>query len=152
MATLDKQFSLESNAIAHEHKAVVNELAALSLALDQMCRESDEFANLAAAKQVQFLVKDLTQLLPGHFLHEERTVLGTVAEVSRELAAFAQEMKRQHRDLERRFADFRVTLEQLDTVENLDSAFARIKQQGRDLVRDLERHIQAEESELSGFL
>ena len=151
MATLSKEFCAESNAIHYAHSTMMNELAAMSVALDKLCTTDDEFANLSVAKQVQFLARDIHAELVPHFRHEEATVLRTVSEVSRELAHFAAEMRREHDDLERRFAAYCLTLDGLETAADMEATLREVKREGRELVRDLERHVNTEETELSGF-
>lgn len=152
MAVLSRQFKRESKVVHYAHSAMTNELTAMSIALDKLGAGPDEFTDLSAAKQVQFLARDINDQLVPHFRHEEATVLRTVSDVSRELAAFSKQMCDEHVDLEKRFAAFCQTLEQLESVSNLAETLAEVKRDGRQLVNDLERHVKAEETELSGFL
>lgn len=152
MAQLNKEFCAESKAIHYAHSAMMNELTAMSIALDKLCQGDDEFANLSVAKQVQFLARDIYSELVPHFRQEEATVLRTVSDISRELAAFAQQMRGEHEDLAKRFEAFCRTLDGLESAPDLDSTLREVKQDGRQLVRDLERHVNTEETELAGFL
>lgn len=152
MASLSREFSKESKQVHYAHTAVTNELASMSVALDKLCTKDDEFANLSAAKQVQFLARDIRGQIIPHFRHEEATVFRTVSEVSRELASFAAEMCREHEDLEKRFTAFCQILDDLEAVEDMATTLCEVKRLGHDLVRDLERHMNAEENHLSGFL
>jgi iron-sulfur cluster repair protein YtfE (RIC family) len=152
MAVLTKEFCAESKAVHYAHSAMMNELTAMSIALDKLCTGEDEFANLSVAKQVQFLARDIYSELVPHFRQEEASVLRTISEVSRELANFAQQMCGEHQDLEKRFGTFCQTMEGLEAAPNLDDALREVKQEGRQLVRDLERHVNTEETELAGFL
>jgi len=152
MAVLTREFCKESKAVHYAHSAMMNELASMSIALEKLCTSEDDFGNLSVAKQVQFLARDINDQLVPHFRHEEATVLRTVSDVSRELAAFAQEMRREHADLEKRFASFCRTLEELESVDDLGATLCDVKRFGCDLVRDLERHVNTEETQLSGFL
>lgn len=152
MAVLTKEFCAESKAVHYAHSAMMNELTAMSIALDKLCTSEDEFANLSVAKQVQFLARDIYSELVPHFRQEEATVLRTVSDVSRELANFARQMRGEHQDLERRFGTFCQTLEGLEGAPDLDATLREVKQEGRQLVRDLERHVNTEETELAGFL
>lgn len=152
MAVLTREFCKESKAVHYAHSAMMNELASMSIALEKLCATEDDFSNLSVAKQVQFLARDINDQLVPHFRHEEATVLRTVSEVSSELAAFATEMRREHDELEKRFATFCRTLEGLETVDDLSATLGDVKRDGCELVRDLERHVNTEETQLSGFL
>ena len=152
MATLTPMFRAEAERIHHDHGVLVGELAALDSALDRLVCYSEVFANLATAKQVEFYGKNLAAELPEHFQREEGTLLTTVAEVSPELAHFAEEMKQQHKELRARLQAFCAAIEQLEAAEDLGEAIAKLKEQGKELTRELGRHVALEEHELSGFL
>ncbi len=151
MAVLSKEFCAQSKAVHYAHSAMMNELAAMSIALDKLCTGEDEFASLSTAKQVQFLARDINAQLVPHFRQEEASVLSTVAEVSQELALFAQQMRKEHGEIERGFAAFCQKLDTLESAADLDGMLADVKREGRNLVGALERHVQTEETELSGF-
>lgn len=152
MATLTREFCEQSHAVHYAHGAMMNELAAMSGALEKLCTTDDDFANLAVAKQVQFLARDINAQLAPHFRHEEATVLRTVADVSHELALFAQQMRSEHDELARRFRGFCENLDALERVADVDGALAEVKREGHELVADLERHVTVEETQLAGFL
>ena len=152
MATFTPAFHTESVKIHHDHEVLLGELAALDAALDRLVCYSEVFANLATLKQVEFYGKNLAAELPEHFQREEEKLLATISEVSPELARFATEMKKEHVELRARLAAFCDTLEKLEAAEDLDAAIATVKEQGKELSRELGRHVALEEHELSGFL
>jgi len=152
MATLTPAFHTESQQVHADHTLMLRELRALDMALDRLECRSEVFANLATAKEVQFLGKALASELPEHFRREERTILSTVSRVSPQLAAFTQEMERQHEDLRGRLNTFCVALEELEAARDLDKAIADLKKAGKAFTTELGRHIALEEEELAGFL
>lgn len=152
MPTLTPVFHTESQHVHADHTLMLRELRALDLALDRLECRSEVFANLATAKEVQFLGKALAAELPDHFQREERTLLNTVAKVSPQLEQFAHEMCRQHEDLRIRLDSFCSALEQLETAQDLDMAIGGLKKAGKALTTELGRHIALEEEELAGFL
>ncbi len=152
MARLTREFCENSHAVHYAHTTVMNELASLNATLDKLGTTDDEFASLSVAKQVQFLARDINAQLAPHFRQEEATVLRAVSDISRELALFAQQMKEEHCDLERHFAAFCRTLDELECAPDLDGSLAAVKREGHRLVQDLERHVNTEETQLSGFL
>ncbi len=152
MASLSNAFSAESQKVHFDHETLLGELAELQWALDNLVCYSEVFADLATAGKVRELGHHMKALLPAHFVREEATVLATVARISPELAAFAEEMKRQHKELGAEFKAFLAALQEFETSNDVDAAVCHIKESGTQFARDLGEHVALEERQLSGFL
>lgn len=152
MASFTPAFHTASHKVHCEHQELINQLAELDAALDELVCYSEVFANLASAGQVCRCGRRLAELLPEHFGREESTVLTTVAQVSPELADFAREMRCQHDQLRLRLSNFCRAVEQLESGQDLDDCICRLKQDGKMLASELTSHVALEESQLQGFL
>lgn len=152
MATFPASFPADSEKVHCEHQALITELGELDAALDELICDSQVFADLAPARKVCACGRHLADTLPEHFRREEAAILNPVARVSPELAEFTQEMRRQHQALRARLADFCRALEALEAAQDLDQAVAYVKQQGKQLAREMSNHIALEENQLGGFL
>ena len=151
MASLSNAFCAESQKVHGDHETLLQELAELQWALDNLVCYSEVFADLATAGKVRELGHHMKALLPAHFVREETTVLATVARISPELADFAEEMKRQHKELGAEFKAFLAALAEFESSNDLDSAICHIKETGSQFAHDLSAHVDLEEKQLSGF-
>jgi iron-sulfur cluster repair protein YtfE (RIC family) len=151
MASLSNAFCAESQKVHGDHETLLQELAELQWALDNLVCYSEVFADLASAGKVRELGHHMKALLPAHFVREEATVLATVARISPELAAFAEEMKRQHKELGAEFKAFLAALQEFETSNDVDAAVCHIKESGSQFAHDLSAHVDLEERQLSGF-
>ena len=149
MATLTSSFQAETQMFQREHQVLMNELAELQFALDALVCYSEVYANLASTEQVYRCGRHLLQWLPGHFDNEEATVLADIEKVSPELAAFALEMKHQHRALRERLERFCRAIEDFEDSEDLGGAIDELKERGLDFTRELAAHMGAEERKFS---
>ena len=152
MASLSTAFCVESEKVHCDHRVLLEQLAELQWALDNLECYSEVYANLATAARVKELGRKLLAELPEHFTREERSLLATVAKISPELSEFAEEMKLEHIDLRAQLAAFQVGLEELESGEDVADAVCRVKEMGTDFALSLSAHVALEERQLSGFL
>ncbi len=152
MASLSIAFCADSQKVHCDHRVLLEELAELQWALDNLECYAEVYANLATARQVQELGHKLIESLPEHFAREERSLLATVAKISPELEEFAEEMKREHAQLRARLAEFQTSLEQLEKSDDVATSVCQVKELGTDFALSLGAHVALEERQLSGFL
>jgi len=152
MAKLTHAFSSEAGVIHKEHEDLLHYLAELDRALDHLQPGEPVSPDADAFGQVFLYGRLLASGLPEHFLREEQELLDTVAEVSPELREIAREMKREHESLCVRVSDFCRALGDVQYAENRPAALEGVHALGKQLTRELGRHIALEEQELSGFL
>ncbi len=152
MAALSPVFSADSQRIHTEHQSLLNDLVQFERALDFVDCYSEVFANLAAVREVAYFGRRLNEKLPEHFTREEEKVLAPVAQVSPELGDLVQELKREHQDLRARLTVFALALQELESADDLYDAIWQVKELGKELTREITRHVALEESELAGFL
>jgi hypothetical protein len=145
MATATSTIQAETRVVQREHQVLMNELSELQNALDAMVCYSEVYANLASTDQVYRCGRHLLQWLPGHFDHEEATVLADIEKLGPEQAAFSIEMKAQHRNLRGRLERFCRAIEQFEDSEDLGGAIDELKDRGMAFSRELAAHMGAEE-------
>lgn len=152
MATLSPAFRIESKKIHQEHQVIDEDLLALEAALEHLAGDLPDCNDLAAAERVMQCGRRLATYLPAHCAREEALLLDTVSDVSPQLAEFAEEMKRQHRELLTRLDSFILSLGRLEAQEDAASVVLELKEEGMKLAREMRQHVAMEERELSGFL
>jgi hemerythrin-like domain-containing protein len=152
VATLQPKFSADAKKIHTEHQSLLDDLVQLDRALDSVDCYSEVFANLAAVGEVTYFSRRLAEQLPEHFTREEETVLVPVAQVSPELGDLVQELKREHEELRGRLAVFALAMQELESADDLYDAIWQVKELGKELTREISRHVSLEERELAGFL
>jgi hypothetical protein len=145
MPELTAAFRSDAELIHHEHQALSSELAALELALDSLICYSEVFTNLAATERVYRCGRHLARTLPEHFDNEEATVLAEIARLSPEMGKFAEEMKRQHRELRQKLTGFCLLMEQVEDSSDIEQAVAEVKERGLEFAQALATHMEAEE-------
>jgi hemerythrin-like domain-containing protein len=138
-------------AIHQEHDQLMAQLEQLDAALEKLVCYSELFSDLATANHAAAESKWIAEWLPRHYQHEETTVLAQIAQVSPELAAFAREMKRQHKQLRLRLENLREMLNHLPSAPDLEGAVGAVKRAGSDFTRAMRLHIAAEEKKFSGL-
>jgi Hemerythrin HHE cation binding domain len=151
MASQDSNFHLETLSIHREHEELMAQLEQLEAALEQIVCYSEIFTDLATANQAMSSGKWMAEWLPRHYAHEETTVLETIARMSPELASFAREMKRQHRELRLRLENFRELVSHLHESADLEAAVAELKQQGKDFTRLMRLHMATEDQKFASL-
>lgn len=152
MATLSPSFRADTAKIHNDHQILGRVLHELDSALDRLVCYGEVFADFSAAGLVRRYGRQLTEQFPAHCRREEATLLDLVADISPELAEFCTRMKGEHADLLVRLEVFRVALDDFERADDLSEAIWNLKEQGRELTRELRRHVATEEQELSGFL
>ena len=152
MAALNPVFHLESERIHRDHQELLNELTALDLALAHMGTGSADMTDTHCVVKARAITLAMARRLPELFMREESRLFKTVAEVSNELSAFAEEMKREHITLFVMVNSFCVALDELPNAADLEAAVMNLKELGMDVSRALRNHITAEEHQLQGFL
>ncbi len=152
MAALNPVFQTESERIHREHQEMLHELSALDLALEHMGTGSADMTDTHCVVKARAITLAMARRLPELFMREEGSLFKTVAEVSNELSAFVQEMKREHIVLFAMLNSFCVALDELANAASLDAAVVNLKELGMEVSGALRRHITAEEHELQGFL
>lgn len=145
MPEMTAAFRSDSQLIHHEHQALSSELAALEFALDSLICYSELVTNLAATERVYRCARHLARALPEHFENEEATVLAELATLSPELGKFAEEMKRQHRELRQQLTVLCLLLDQVEGSSDIEQAVAEVKDKGLEFARALAVHMEAEE-------
>jgi len=151
MASLDPKFHLETVNIHREHEELVKQLDQLDAALDKIVCYSEIFTDLATANQAISRGKWLAEWLPKHYAHEETTVLEMIARMSPELASFAREMKRQHKEMRVRLESFREHLAHLNESRDFENAVNELKQEGSYLTRMMRLHMATEEKKFASL-
>lgn len=152
MATLNPVFQVESERVHHDHQEMLGQLAELDLALEQMDLRAPVDSGSIRVLKVKSISQALARQLPEHCMREEVKLYETIAEVSNELSAFVEEMKREHVRLFAEIYAFCVALDELPNALDLDAAVVNLKEQGFGVTRALRQHITSEEHELQGFL
>jgi Hemerythrin HHE cation binding domain len=149
MASLDPNFHQETVSIHREHNQLIAQLDQMDAALEQIVCYSEAFAALSTADQALGCGKWIADWLPRHYAREETTVLDAIAKMSPELASFAREMQRQHREMRVKLESFRDHLAQLRETGDLDAAVAELKREGQDLTRAMRLHMAVEEKKFA---
>ncbi len=135
----------DSELIHHEHRALSSELAALEFALDSLICYSEVFTNLSSTERVYRCGRHLARTLPEHFENEEATVLAQLATLGPEMAKFAEEMKRQHRDLRQQLTRLCLLIDQVENSNDIEQAVYEVKERGLEFAHALAAHMEAEE-------
>jgi len=151
MASLDPSFHLEADSIHREHEELVAQLDQLDAALDQLFCFAEIFTDLATANQASSTGQWLAEWLPKHYQNEETTVLTTMAKMGPELASFAREMQRQHKEMRLRLESFREHLSRLHQSPEIESAVNELKQEGSHLTRMMRLHLATEDKKFAGL-
>jgi len=152
MPEMTAAFRSESELIHHEHQALSSELAALEFGLDSLICHSEVFTNLAATQRIYRCGRHLVRTLPEHFENEEATVLAEIAALSPEMSKFAEEMKRQHRELRQQLTGFCLLIDQVEGSSNIENTVSEVKERGLEFVRALAAHMDAEERKFSSVM
>jgi len=145
MATATPTIQAETRMVQREHQVLMNELTELQGALDALVCYSEVYANLASTDQVYRCGRRLLQWLPGHFKHEEATVLADIEKLGPEQASFSIEMKSQHRNLRGRLEGFCRAIEEFEDSQDLGAAIDDLKDKGLVFSQELAAHMGAEE-------
>ncbi len=148
---LDPGIRHRSEAIESEHQALLERLAGLDAALDAIECYAEVYANLRSTADVLVAGFWLSGWLPEHFRREEQGLLSDLANLGPEMAAFAAEMTRQHREITARLQTFCQAAVQLEGAADLDASICSLKQTGKELTRFMVAHMGAEERKVRGL-
>ncbi len=138
----------QSEMIQHEHQELLRRLADLDSALEAMVCYSEVYANLASCEDVIKTGRWLSGWLPPHFVREEEGVLKALARLGPDMAKFAAEMKRQHREIGERVQKFCQIATGLEQAADLQDSICGLKQAGKELTTFMAAHMGAEERKL----
>jgi iron-sulfur cluster repair protein YtfE (RIC family) len=152
MGSLSPVFKDDSGKIHSYHDHIFENLDALDVAMERLSEARDPATDIADLRRIEAIGREFSAELNEHWLHEEKTLLATVAAISRELAYFADEMKRQHRELGQKLDSFLAAIVEVQSQPNRAESFPHLLEAGRDFSRSLRAHISLEEQQLSGFL
>jgi hypothetical protein len=130
---------------------MLEELDELDAALERMDPASAAL-NAELRDRLGAFGTHVAKRLPTMCRCEEEKLFPKVDEVSRELHLFAEEMKKQHRDLIQRAEGFLNALTTFEKSPDQETALVYLRKQGRELTRAVRAHLNLEEHELSGFL
>jgi len=151
MASVDPSFHSEAGNIHREHEELIAQLDQLDAALDQLFCFAEIFTDLATANQATSTGLWLAEWLPKHYEHEETTVLTTMAKMGPELASFAREMQRQHKEMRLRLESFREHLARLHESRDIENAVNELKQEGSHLTRMMRLHLATEDKKFASL-
>ena len=152
MGTLTPTIREDGARIHYEYHALEQLLRELNSALDQMARQGEVVADFRTAGQIRQCGRQLIELVPEHCRREEALLFEPVSGVSPEMADFCTQMKEEHTHLLLRLDAFCTALDDFNRADDLSKAISELNKQGRELTRELRRHVTREEQELSGFL
>ncbi len=138
----------QSEMIQQEHQELLRRLADLDSALEAIVCYSEVYANLASCADVIKAGRWLSGWLPPHFLREEEGVLKALAKLGPDMAKFAAEMKRQHREIAERVQKFCQVAAGLEQAADLQDSICDLKQAGKELTGFMAAHMGAEERKL----
>ena len=151
MANLDPTLHLETISLQREHQELMKQLDLLDDALEQIVCYAEIFSDLATVNLAMGESRWIAEWLPRHQRHEETTVLETIAKMTPDLTAFANEMRRQHDEMRLRLELLREHMEHIGEHRDLETAVAELKREGKDLTRMMRLHMSAEEKTLAGL-
>jgi hypothetical protein len=152
MSRLSTAFRNDTEINHHEHEFLMQQLAALDSALDELVCYAEVFADLGSAARVCRCGRELALALPRHFAHEEAAILEPVSKLNSELAVFTEEMKRQHRVFQAQFEALRQVMDGLEDAPDLEAAICALKEKGQEFTHGLASHMGAEERRLNRLL
>jgi hypothetical protein len=151
MASAKQSFAKQAEAVACEHHELMDRLSQLDSALDSLVCYAEVYADLGGSARVVESGKWLHGWLPQHFVREEETVLAAAARLGPEFAAFAREMKQQHRDFGARLQKFCKVMDDLSTTPDLEHCICELKEQGKALTASMAAHMGAEERKFASI-
>lgn len=152
MARLTPTFRAESERIHGDHLAMIEVLTELERELDHLANPQDDSHASTSIGAVREHAWRMIRELPEHCSREEAQLLGPVSDVSPQLAEFCRQMKQEHQVMLAHLPTFRAALEELENSRDREAAIRRVTREGKELTREIRRHVEVEEQELSGFL
>lgn len=152
MPEMTAAFYSDAQLIHHEHQALSSELAALEFALDSLICYSEVLTNLAVTERVYRCARHLARTLPEHFENEEATVLAEIAKIGPDLGTFAEEMKRQHRELRQKLTGFCLLIDQVEGSSDIEQTVSEVKERGLEFANALAVHMEVEERKFASVV
>jgi hypothetical protein len=152
MPEMTAAFHSDAQLIHHEHRALSSELAALEFALDSLICYSEVFTNLAVTERVYRCARHLARTLPEHCENEEATVLVEMAKIGPDWGTFAEEMKRQHRELRQQLTGVCLLIDQVEGSSDTEQAVFELKERGLEFAHALAVHMETEERKFASVV
>jgi iron-sulfur cluster repair protein YtfE (RIC family) len=90
-------------------------------------------------------VQWLAGWLPTHLTHEEQGILAGIRALGPDLAAFAREMKHQHKEIHTRLDSLRHVVDNFNDASDLQQSICDLKEEGKALATFMATHMGAEE-------
>ncbi len=143
--TLGPEIRHHSEAVENEHHLLQQRLAGLDAALEAIECYSEVYANLRSTREVREASQWLCAWLPEHFVREEQGLLSDLAKLGPDMATFAGEMARQHREIAERLRTFCRAAAELEQAADLEASICDLKTTGQQLTRFMVAHMGAEE-------
>jgi hemerythrin len=144
-AVITSDLHSEAEEIHWEHEHLMDELADLDSALDEIDFDSAPVPNLDGVDDANRIVRDLLAELPLHFVNEEATVLPAIASLNPTLSAFSSEMAWQHHEIWKALNLLSAELRHLASSTDLAEDIARVQSHIEKLCRALRIHMKSEE-------
>lgn len=138
-----------ARSIRQTHWELKRRLSEFDTALDALVCNSEVYADLSSAQQLEAATQWLSDSLPAHFFREEAAVFTRLAALSSEADVFVREMKQQHREIGARLRTFRTELYQLQQSEDLEQSIEALKEAGEGFTSFMIAHMAAEERQFA---
>ncbi len=144
-ALISSDLHNQAEEIHWEHEHLIDELADLDSAFDDIDFDSAPVPNLDGVDDANRIVRDLLAELPLHFVNEESTVLPAIASVNPALSAFSSEMARQHDEIWKALNVVAGELRHLSSSTDLAEDIVKVRAHVERLCRELAVHMKSEE-------
>ncbi len=146
------KFSLEESPAQDERRKLLEHLAAFDRALERLDCRSEARINLAAAHDIGYCCARLEADLARRFPFKEQIDPALASPFSLEMALFMEQLRCDHEELRRWLSRFARALENFARATDPYEAVCRLKDEGKQLARQMARHVALEDTELAGFL
>ena len=151
MAGTGSKPKLDPKIIRDEDRKLIEGLAELEAALDHLDCYAEVFVSLEGSERILDCLRRLERGLSSRNAWKEHLEMETISRISPELGEFARELKQEHEELRAGLRELSAAVEQLKTVDDLYEAISQIKEKGKQLARQIGRHLALEESELASY-
>src|SRR5256885_1123946 len=135
----------QAEEIHWEHEHLMDELADLDSAFDDIDFDSEPVPKLEGIDDADRIVRNLLSELPVHFANEEATVLPAISSVNPALSAFSSEMASQHQEIWRALNVVARELRHLSSSMDLAEDIVKVRAHVERLCRELAVHMKSEE-------
>lgn len=147
MSHLTPTFHARAEEIHREHEIIAQTLVDLEVHLGRMAAHPQSREH---AGEVCRAARELDRVLPAHCRREEQELHDVVADISPQLEEFTRVMKQQHQVLMARLNVYLMTVNACEVLGPTE-LHEHLVDEGKALVRAIQRHVAVEERELSGF-